>query len=156
MLTVIIGLGLATDESVELADFGDADTSFLNYPLHPIVCEEPDTLMNIVWICIDSWNYRTLQPDCAPNIYRLSERGQRYTNHFSGANETMNGTFGRVLNMALYSQYSQTNCSSMAICWTPILVPHYFILLLPRCIIVVLRISERRHRERPPTSVIVI
>ena len=33
MNTVIIGLGLATDESVELADFGDADTSFLNYPL---------------------------------------------------------------------------------------------------------------------------
>ena len=106
MNSVFIALGMATDESIELADFGDADTSFLNYPLHPIVCEEPDTLMNIVWICIDSWSYRSLQPDCAPNIYRLSERGQRYTNHFSGANETMNGTF--TLFTALPSYYWQS------------------------------------------------
>jgi len=101
--SVFKSLGMATDESIEAADFADSGTAFLNYPLRPIECEEPDTLLNIVWICIDSWNYRSLQPDCTPNIYRFSEKGQRYTNHFSGANETMNGTFS--LFTALPSYY---------------------------------------------------
>lgn len=104
--SVFIALGMATDESIEAADFAPSETDFLSYPLHTIECEEPDTLINIVWICIDSWNYRTLQPDCSPNLYRLSERGQRYTNHFSGANETMNGTF--TLFTALPSYYWQS------------------------------------------------
>jgi len=100
--TMFVALGLATEESIETATFSVSESDLLNYPLHPIECEEPDTLMNIVWICIDSWNYRTLQPDCVPNIYKFSERAQRYTNHISGSNETMNGTFSLFTGMPSY------------------------------------------------------
>lgn len=104
--SVLTSLGITSDDEIEAAEYASSEAVFIDYPLHEIVCEEPDTLMNIVWICIDSWSYRTLQPDCTPNIYRFSERSQRYTNHFSGSNETMNGTF--TLFTALPSYYWQS------------------------------------------------
>jgi hypothetical protein len=120
-------LGMTSDEAIEAANYEESTTVFLNYPLKPIVCEEPDTLMNIIWICIDSWNYRTLQSDCTPNIYRLSERGQRFTNHFSGANETLYGTFS--LFTALPSYYWQSfEYGSVQPVFTSQLVKHHYLL----------------------------
>ena len=99
-------LGVTTEAAIEAANYEESEAEFLTYPLNPIVCDEPDTLLNIVWICIDSWNYRSLQSNCTPNIYHFSQRCQRYTNHFSGSNETMNGTFS--LFTALPSYYWQS------------------------------------------------
>ena len=106
MNSLFKALGMTSDDAIEAASYEGSEVDFLNYPLNPIVCEEPDTLLNIVWICIDSWSYRALQPDCTPCIYEFSQRSQRYTNHFSGSNETLNGTFS--LFTALPSYYWQS------------------------------------------------
>ncbi|MCH5306613.1 MAG: sulfatase-like hydrolase/transferase [Prevotella sp.] len=144
--SVFKSLGMATDESIEAADFKGSPTAFLNYPLHPIVCEEPDTLLNIVWICIDSWSYRTLQPDCAPHIYKFSERAQRYTNHFSGANETMNGTFSLFTGLPSYYWQSFEYGSVQPVLTDQLLKHGYFLDTYPSATLVYPPIAKMYYR----------
>lgn len=64
-----------------------------NYPLKPLnygKAEKP----NILFIMVDSWNKRSLTPECMPNSYRVASEGQWYDNHFSCSNRTRPSVFG--------------------------------------------------------------
>lgn len=70
------------------------DDGDICYPLHPIQAEKPDTLPNIVFIMIDSWNRRTLTPECMPNVYNWAQKNQWFKNHLSSSNGTRSAVFG--------------------------------------------------------------
>lgn len=74
----------------------------IQYPLHPLQVERPQQLYNIVFILIDSWNKRSLTPDCMPNIYRFARENQWYTNHVSASNGTRSGVFGLFFGLTCY------------------------------------------------------
>ena len=80
---------------------GDAE-----YPKNPIKYVLPDSVMpNIVMIMIDSWNRRTLTPECMPETYRYAERNEWYDNHFSGSNGTRSSIFGIFFSVPSYYWY---------------------------------------------------
>jgi membrane-anchored protein YejM (alkaline phosphatase superfamily) len=65
----------------------------INYPLSPIISENPINQKNILIIAIDSWRFDCMDSVVTPNIYRLSKKSQSYLNHYSGSNGTIAGVF---------------------------------------------------------------
>lgn len=78
--------------------------SGLNYPIHPLqrnkVCR--DSMPNIVFLVLDSWNKRTLTAQCMPNTYRFATGNQWYDNHFSSSNGTRSSIFGMFFGLSCY------------------------------------------------------
>ena len=74
----------------------------LQYPIHPLEAEKPDSLPNIVVILIDSWNRRALTPECMPHTYQFAKQNQWYTNHTSGSNGTRSGVFSLFFGLSCY------------------------------------------------------
>ncbi|MBP5418289.1 MAG: DUF3413 domain-containing protein [Bacteroidales bacterium] len=65
----------------------------LQYPLHDIICHNPDSLPNIVVIFIDAWSKRSLTDECMPNIYSYAQRNIYYANHRACSNGTRSSIF---------------------------------------------------------------
>jgi membrane-anchored protein YejM (alkaline phosphatase superfamily) len=67
----------------------------LNYPIHPLrYSADKQKMPNILWIIIDSWNYRAMGDSVTPNIAAFArESATRYANHSSGSNGTRGGIF---------------------------------------------------------------
>ncbi len=63
----------------------------LRYPLHPLHCETPQQLKNILIIGIDTWRYDGFSPTISPNIYQFSKRAMQFQSHWSGGNCTKTG-----------------------------------------------------------------
>ena len=67
------------------------------YPLHPLKAAAElsrEQCPNIVLILIDSWNKRSLTPECMPNTYAYAKDNLWFDNHVSSANRTIGGVFG--------------------------------------------------------------
>lgn len=71
----------------------DSSGKTINYPLNPVNTSLPEKPINILFIVIDSWNYRTLDSVTAPNIYKLAGSSCKFINHYSGSNGTRTGIF---------------------------------------------------------------
>ncbi len=106
MRKVAAKLGIADsaqhDDSLNLKD------SALNYPLTPIIAEQPAKPLNIVWLVAESLRYDMLDPVTMPRLWDLSEQSLRLEKHFSGGNMTQMGVFSMFY--GLYANY-----------WTPML-----------------------------------
>ena len=74
--------GWIDGDELSLTQFSSEGAS-VAYPQHPLEVVQPDSLLNIVIIGIDSWNYRTMTPECTPNIYAFSQEAENYTQHIS-------------------------------------------------------------------------
>ncbi len=74
----------------------------LNYPLHPLQTDSSAERLNIVVIAIDSWNFRTLTPECMPNLWRFKEDNEYFANHLSSSNGTRGGIFGLFTGLSSY------------------------------------------------------
>lgn len=74
----------------------------INYPIKPLEITEKDSLTNIVFILIDSWNPRALTEECMPNIYRYAEENQRFNKHWSCSNGTRSSVFGLFFGLSSY------------------------------------------------------
>ena len=94
-------LGWIDADALALVQFQDGGAS-VAYPLQPLQVESPDSLPNIVLIGIDSWNYRTMTPECTPNISHFADSAQYYTQHFSSSNGTRGGVFGLFTGVSSY------------------------------------------------------
>ena len=96
-------LGLIDGERLSFMQFDSpAGSGNVAYPLNPLQATEPDSLPNIVIFGIDSWNYRTMTPECVPNIYMLADSAEHYTDHFSSSNGTRGGLFGLFTGVSSY------------------------------------------------------
>lgn len=74
----------------------------LAYPLHPLQPEANPERPNIVVIAIDSWNFRTLTPECMPNVSRFIEKSEYFARHLSSSNGTRGGIFGLFTGLSSY------------------------------------------------------
>lgn len=71
----------------------DTENTTVHYPLQPIESAPAAEKKNILFIVIDSWQYRFLSADITPNIYNFSKKCQVFNNHRSGSNMTTGGIF---------------------------------------------------------------
>lgn len=86
-----LGMEAPINTNMEICKDGD-----MKYPVNEIVsvpreeCDRP----NILIILLDSWNTRTLTPECMPNIYRYANENMWFSNHMSCSNGTRSSVFG--------------------------------------------------------------
>lgn len=64
------------------------------YPAHPIERMGSIRPLNIVFIILDSWNYRTFTREVCPNILAFGDRASVFKRHLSSSNGTRGGVFG--------------------------------------------------------------
>ena len=93
--------GWIDGDELSLTQFSSEGAS-VAYPQHPLEVVQPDSLFNIVIIGIDSWNYRTMTPECTPNIWRFAQESENYTQHISSSNGTRGGIFGLFTGVTSY------------------------------------------------------
>lgn len=76
----------------------------IQYPIKPLQKEKmnPDSLPNIIFILIDSWNTRSLTAECMPNAYQFAQQNQWFSNHVSGSNGTRSGVFSLFFGLSCY------------------------------------------------------
>ena len=65
----------------------------LAYPRAALRCAASASPPNVLFVVIDSWRADALKPEVTPNLARLAEESQRFTNHVSGGNATRIGMF---------------------------------------------------------------
>ena len=78
------------------------NSSEINYPIHALQTENMDTLKNVVFILIDSWNPRAFTKECMPNIYEYASKNIRYDNHWGCSNGTKSSVFGLFFGLSSY------------------------------------------------------
>ncbi len=71
----------------------DSTKKTINYPLTPLNTSLSEKPVNILFIVIDSWNYRTMDSVTTPNIYKFANSSCVFLNHYSGSNGTRTGIF---------------------------------------------------------------
>ncbi len=64
------------------------------YPRQTLACDSTVRKPNIVMILLDSWNKRSLTPECMPITYQYAQNNQWYDNHFGCSNGTRSSIFG--------------------------------------------------------------
>lgn len=101
MNSLLTRMGIIDKQETNQIQFHDTETA-LAYPLRPLQVERPDSMPNIVILCIDSWNPRTMTPECTPNIYRFARHAEWYTQHLSSSNGTRGGIFGMFTGLSAY------------------------------------------------------
>ncbi len=92
MTTELAKMGITSSSEPATLNNTKQDGSFLQYPLHPIK-SQPTSKPNIVYIVLDSWNYRSFTPEICPNITHFAKKSAVFTNHYSGSNGTRGGIF---------------------------------------------------------------
>ncbi|HXX46803.1 MAG TPA: sulfatase-like hydrolase/transferase, partial [Myxococcota bacterium] len=86
--SVTRALGIeAPNDGVTLAASGA-----IAYPLQPIR-RGPHPAYNIVWLVSESWRADTLDPEIMPATSAFAARAIRFTDHYSGGNNTRMGMF---------------------------------------------------------------
>lgn len=65
----------------------------LLYPLKPLNCNLPDTLLNVLLITVDAFRGDMIKPTLTPNIVAFARQGQNFKNHYSGGNSSRIGMF---------------------------------------------------------------
>jgi hypothetical protein len=65
----------------------------LAYPRAALSCTAPSSRPNVLFVVVDSWRADALKPEVTPNLARLAEESQLFTNHVSGGNATRIGMF---------------------------------------------------------------
>ena len=64
------------------------------YPLHPLEKVDSVKPLNIIYLILDSWNFRTFTRECCPNIRAFGDRSAVFNLHLSSSNGTRGGIFG--------------------------------------------------------------
>ncbi|MBK6908405.1 MAG: sulfatase-like hydrolase/transferase [Rhodocyclaceae bacterium] len=75
----------------------------VDYPGHKLQARTVKEMPNVVMLVAESFRWDLLSPEITPNLWRLSERGMRFENHYSGGNRTRMGLFS--LFYGLYAPY---------------------------------------------------
>lgn len=86
-------MGLVTLDDLDKLEYNVPSANF-EYPLKPLEIADSIPNYNIVYIVIDSWNPTTCDSIITPNIYKLAQRGEYFTDHQSSSNGTRGSIFG--------------------------------------------------------------
>lgn len=92
MTKMLAKMGVTSSSAPVSFDNQKREGSTLHYPTHPIKAN-PTSKPNIIYIVLDSWNYRSFTPEVCPNITAFGMKSCVFTNHFSGSNGTRGGIF---------------------------------------------------------------
>lgn len=108
-----LGFGIKRNESFKMTQ-GDIR---LKYPLKPLVINQPEKPLNIVWLVSESLRGDMLDPEIMPATWEFSQQARRYTHHYSGGHGTRMGVF--TMFYGLYGNY-----------WFPFLNEHRSALIM--------------------------
>ena len=75
------------------ASFGRPAGGDLNYPLAPLQCRPPSSLLNVLLVVIDGMRADALRPDLAPRLSEFAPEAIRFDSHYSGGNASRPGMF---------------------------------------------------------------
>lgn len=92
MNSLLLKMGI-TDKN-DFVEFENLETSDINYPKAEILYNENTPKYNILYILIDSWNPDTFNSEVTPEIFKFSEKGNIFTNHYSSSSGTHGSIFG--------------------------------------------------------------
>lgn len=93
--TLMVKLGVVSPDDIVRIDFGNRQNATdLNYPIHPLQHHGQASRKNIVFIAIDSWNYRAFKPEVMPCISSFARKCSRFDSHLSSSNGTRGSIFG--------------------------------------------------------------
>lgn len=99
---LLMDCGFLPPTKAEQIDLGNGGGE-INYPINPLeVSDGQDSVKNIVFILIDSWNPRALTSECMPNIHRYASENQWFNKHWSCSNGTRSGVFGLFFGLSSY------------------------------------------------------
>ena len=100
---LLLKLG-CTPPRESLIQMNGKQSADIQYPIQPLQKEKmnPDSLPNIIFILIDSWNTRSLTAECMPNAYQFAQQNQWFSNHVSGSNGTRSGVFSLFFGLSCY------------------------------------------------------
>ena len=96
----MVRMGVVSQSDLMQADFGEQ--SGFKYPKKEIVQSDSCGRNNIVFIAIDSWNYRVLTLETMPEVYRFAQDNILYANHLSCSNATRGSVFGMFFGASSY------------------------------------------------------
>ena len=102
--TLMTKLGVVSAEALSEMTFEHSDATDICYPKQPVqyAADSTGRPLNVVMIVLDSWNYRTLTPECMPRIHDFSTRSEYYTHHLSSSNGTRGSIFGLFFGVSSY------------------------------------------------------
>ena len=85
-----------TDEEIAVAQMMEGMKTYVEtgkevYPLEKVDSVKP---LNIIYLILDSWNFRTFTRECCPNIRAFGDRSAVFNRHLSSSNGTRGGIFG--------------------------------------------------------------
>ena len=98
---LLVKMGMIDRRKMNRLHFKSAGSSVV-YPLRPLKIRKPEKPLNVVILCIDSWNPRTLTADCTPNICNFAREAEQYPHHLSSSNGTRGGIFGMFTGLSAY------------------------------------------------------
>ncbi len=65
----------------------------VDYPGGQLVSAKVKGDMNVIMLVAESFRWDLLDPEITPNLWKFSQRAQRFENHYSGGNRTRMGLF---------------------------------------------------------------
>lgn len=65
----------------------------VDYPGKNLAAKVSAPMPNLIMLVAESFRWDLMTPEITPNLWRLSQRGQRFDNHYSGGNRTRMGLF---------------------------------------------------------------
>ncbi|WP_339144227.1 DUF3413 domain-containing protein [Pseudoalteromonas galatheae] len=86
--------GLVDEEALAQQKSMSLTQGQFNYPLQPIEVEPVEKPLDIVFVVLDSWRYDAFTAQVTPNIWRFSQQGVVFNQHFSTGNSTRTGISG--------------------------------------------------------------
>lgn len=100
---VLMDCGFLPPTKTEQIDLGNGNGE-INYPLKPLETTDNgrDSVKNIVFILIDSWNPRALTEECMPHVFQYAKKNQLFSNHWSCSNGTRSSVFGLFFGLSSY------------------------------------------------------
>ncbi|SIR39831.1 hypothetical protein SAMN05421829_114109 [Aromatoleum tolulyticum] len=75
----------------------------VDYPGHDLPAKEVAKRPNLIMLVGESFRWDLLSPEITPNLWKLSQQGTRYEQHYSGGNRTRMGLFSMFY--GLYAPY---------------------------------------------------
>lgn len=70
-------LGIVDKNKLNQIRFQNSETAVI-YPLHSLKIKPVKQKLNVVILCIDSWNKRTMNEECTPYIYRFAQKAENF------------------------------------------------------------------------------
>lgn len=114
---LMLKLGVIRKEDLGTKNPDKVCGSDLVYPLQPIVQEDSIPSLNVIFIVLDSWNYRTFTREVCPNILDFSDRASVFRHHLSSSNGTRGGIFGLFFGISAtyWSHFDRTGIQPLLI-----------------------------------------